>query len=140
MSKILCSIATYKRYDTTLPLVLNAIINQTKLPDKLIIYDDNDDPQDLRNNWLYSHFFSMAKQKELDWEVVFAQKKGQHHIHQDANRMGYEWVWRVDDDAIPEPDVLENLYMHTRDMPNLGAIGGSILNPQDVIKIGRAHV
>ena len=133
MSKILCSIATYKRYDTTLPLVLNAIINQTKLPDKLIIYDDNDDPQDLRNNWLYSHFFSMAKQKELDWEVVFAQKKGQHHIHQDANRMGYEWVWRVDDDAIPEPDVLENLYMHTRDMPNLGAIGGSILNPQDVI-------
>ena len=69
MSKILCSIATYKRYDTTLPLVLNAIINQTKLPDKLIIYDDNDDPQDLRNNWLYSHFFSMAKQKELDWEI-----------------------------------------------------------------------
>jgi hypothetical protein len=41
-----------------------------------------------------------------------------------ANTMGFEWVWRVDDDAIPEPNALEELYKHTAD--DVGAIGGSI--------------
>jgi len=54
MAKILCSVATRGRYFTTLPLVLNAIINQTRLPDKLIIFDDNDDPQDMRKEMLYT--------------------------------------------------------------------------------------
>ena len=48
MDKILCSVATRGRYHTTLPLVLEAIMNQTKLPDKLVIFDDNDEPQDMR--------------------------------------------------------------------------------------------
>jgi hypothetical protein len=65
--------------------------------------------------------------KGIAWEWVFAQKKGQHHIHQIANSMGYEWVWRVDDDAIPEPNVLANLYKHTNEF--VGAVGGSILTP-----------
>ena len=43
--------------------------------------------------------------------------------------MGYDWVWRVDDDAIPEPNVLENLYFHTTYNLNTGAVGGSILSP-----------
>ena len=44
-----------------------------------------------------------------------------------ANLMGYDWVWRVDDDAVPEPNVLENLAKHIGD--DVGAIGGSVLNP-----------
>jgi GT2 family glycosyltransferase len=39
--------------------------------------------------------------------------------------MGYDWVWRVDDDAIPEPNVLEELYSWIND--DVGAIGGAIL-------------
>ena len=57
MNKILCSIATKGRYFTTLPIVIESIINQTKKPDKLVIFDDNDEPQDLRNHFLYQHFF-----------------------------------------------------------------------------------
>ena len=57
MNRILCSVATRGRYFTTLPLVLNAIINQSQKPDKLIIFDDNDEPQDMRNEFLYQHFF-----------------------------------------------------------------------------------
>ena len=125
MAKVLCSIATRGRYQTTLPLALNAIINQTKLPDKLVIFDDNDEPEDVRNNNIYQHLFSIMDYKGIKWEWVYAAKKGQHHIHQSANRMGYDWVWRVDDDAIPEPNVLAELYSWIND--DVGAIGGAIL-------------
>ena len=127
MSKVLCSVSTRGRYFTTLPLTLQAIINQTKKVDKLIIFDDNDDPQDMRNELVYSYFFQMLDIKKIDWEWRFAEKKGQHFNHQVANTMGFEWVWRVDDDALPEPNVLERLFMYTSD--DVGAVGGSILTP-----------
>lgn len=125
MHKILCSVATRGRYNSTLPMVINAIANQTKLPDKLIIFDDNDQPEDMRNNFIYQHLFSILDYKGVKWEWVYAAKKGQHHIHQMANKMGYNWVWRVDDDAIPEPNVLERLTSFIYD--DIGAVGGAIL-------------
>lgn len=127
MKKVLCSVATRGRYETTLPMVIQAIAGQTRLPDKLIIFDDNDEPKDVRGNFLYMNLFRMLDMKGLAWEVIFAPKKGQHHIHQMANSMGYEWVWRVDDDCIPEPNVLENLLLHATE--DVGAVGGSILTP-----------
>jgi GT2 family glycosyltransferase len=41
--------------------------------------------------------------------------------------MGYDWVWRVDDDCVPEPNVLEVLASYATD--DVGAVGGSILTP-----------
>jgi hypothetical protein len=125
--KILCSISTRGRYFTTLPLALNAIISQTRPVDKLIIFDDNDEPKDMRNELVYSYFFKILDAKQIPWEWVFAGKKGQHHNHQMANLSDYPWVWRVDDDAIPESNVLENLSRHIAD--DVGAIGGSVLTP-----------
>ena len=127
MSSVLCSVATRGRYFTTLPLVLNAIINQTRPVDKLVIFDDNDEPQDMRSQMIYQYFFQMLDIRGIAWEWLYADKKGQHHIHQRANTMGYEWVWRCDDDAIPEPNVLEMLYYYTED--GVGAVGGSVLTP-----------
>ena len=126
---ILCSVATRGRYFTTLPLTLQAIINQTLKVDKLVIFDDNDEPKDMRNELTYAHFFQMLDIKGIKWEWIYAQKKGQHYIHQMANNMGYEWVWRVDDDAIPEPNVLNRLYACTGFFDKVGAVGGSILTP-----------
>ena len=130
--KILCSVATRGRYDTTLPLVLNAIINQTRPVDKLVVFDDNDEPKDVREELIYSYFFRMLEIKGIAWEWKFAEKKGQHHIHQMANHMGYEWVWRCDDDAIPEPNVLEKLVWWIEHHPKLGAVGGPIWTPPDI--------
>jgi len=127
VNKVLCSVATRGRYFTTLPLVLNAVINQTRPVDKLVIFDDNDEPQDMRNEMVYQYFFQMLDIKGIKWEWLFADKKGQHHIHQRANSMGYDLVWRCDDDAIPEPNVLENLIKHF-DI-DIGAVGGSVLTP-----------
>jgi len=129
VNSVLCSIATRGRYYTTLPLVLQAVINQTKLPDKVIIFDDNDEPQDMRNEFIYQNLFEQMTIKGITWEVQFAEKKGQHYIHQKANLMDYDWVWRVDDDCVPEPTVLNQLYTYATQVPNIGAVGGSILTP-----------
>jgi len=127
VDKVLCSVATRGRYQTTLPLTLNAIINQTKKVDKLVIFDDNDEPEDMRKELVYSYFFQMLDIKGIQWEWIYAHKKGQHHIHQMANTMGFDWVWRVDDDAIPEPNVLQTLFNYTS--KKVGAVGGAILTP-----------
>ena len=127
MDKVLCSVATRGRYQTSLPLTLNSIINQTKKVDKLVIFDDNNEPQDMRKELVYSYFFKMLDIKGIAWEWVYAHKKGQHHIHQMANTMGFDWVWRVDDDAIPEPNVLQTLFNYTS--KKVGAVGGAILTP-----------
>ena len=72
---ILCSVATRGRYYTTLPLTLQAIINQTLKVDKLVIFDDNDEPKDMRNELTYAHFFQMLDIKGIKWEWIYAQKK-----------------------------------------------------------------
>jgi hypothetical protein len=64
---------------------------------------------------------------------------GQHHSHQLAQTIakdqGYEWIWRVDDDQVPEPTVLQTLLSYAEDPPEdtfgklVGAVGGSILTP-----------
>lgn len=124
---ILCSISTKGRYDTTLPMAIQSVITQTVLPDKLVIFDDNDEPKDLRELQHYQYLFRMMDEKGLPWEVVFGPKKGQHHNHQMANTMGYEWVWRLDDDTVAESNVLETLLSYTS--PEIGAVGGSVLTP-----------
>ncbi len=127
MTKVLCSISTKGRYETTLPLAIQSVIMQTRKVDKLIIYDDNDPPKDMRENQMYQYLFDIMNLKGISWEWVYALKRGQHHNHQMANTHGYEWVWRVDDDCAAEPHVLETLLSYVK--PDVGGVGGSILTP-----------
>lgn len=127
MTSILCSISTRGRYDTTLPMAIQSVITQTLKPNKLVIFDDNDTPKDIREIQHYEYLLYMLNEKGIDWQVIFGQKKGQHFNHQMANTMGYEWVWRLDDDTVAEPNVLENLYKHIG--PDIGGVGGSVLTP-----------
>jgi len=127
MANVLCSVCTRGRYYTTLPMALMAIANQTRKVDKLVVFDDNDEPKDLREDPTYLQIFHTLDAKGIAWEWKFAAKKGQHYSHYLANTMGHEWVWRVDDDAIPEPNVLKNLLEFA--VPGVGAVGGSILTP-----------
>lgn len=134
MKKIFCSISTKGRYHTFLPIAIQAIINQTRKVDLLVIYDDNTEPEDVRKFPVYQQLFRLMDLKGIKWEWQFAQKKGQHYNHQMANeraaREGYDYVWRVDDDNMPEPQVLEKLeeamYLH----PTAAAVGGAILTPE----------
>lgn len=131
--KILCSISTKGRYHTFLPLALQAVINQTRKVNLLIIYDDNDNPEDMRNYPVYQQLFKLMDLKGIKWEWQFASKKGQHFNHQMANeraaKEGYKYVWRVDDDNAPEPQVLEKLEEAMYLNPTAAAVGGAILTP-----------
>ena len=79
---ILCSISTKGRYDTYLPLAIQAVITQTRKVDKLVIFDDNDNPIDLRDKPVYKFLFGILDQKQIPWEVLYGRKKGQHFNHQ----------------------------------------------------------
>jgi len=125
--KILCSISTKNRYDTYLPLAIMSMINQTRKPDHLTIYDDNDSPKDLREVPVYQHLFQMLNIKGIGWNVQFGAKKGQSHNHQKANKSGFDWVFRLDDDCIAEPDVLEKLSAQIKN--DVGGVGCSIITP-----------
>ena len=132
-NKILCSISTKGRYHTFLPLAIQSVINQARKPDLLLIFDDNDDPIDVRELPVYQQLFRLMDLKGISWEWQFAQKKGQHYNHQFANerasRDGYAYVWRVDDDNSAEPNVLENLEKAITKNKKIGAVGGAVLTP-----------
>ena len=126
-TEVLCSISTRGRYETTLPLAIQAVAMQTRKVDRLVIFDDNDEPKDIRELLVFQKLLTLLDQKGIAWEVVYGMKKGQHYNHQIANKFGYKWVWRVDDDCIPESNVLETLMSYASD--DVGAVGGAILTP-----------
>lgn len=127
MTHVLCSISTKGRYDTTLPLALASVINQTRPPNQVIIFDDNDPARDVRSDPVYNNLFKMMDLKNITWEWIWASKQGQHHNHQAANERATQWVWRVDDDNIAEPTVLETLLRYAN--PGVGAVATSCLTP-----------
>ena len=126
-SDVLCSICTKNRYDSTLPLAIQSVIMQTVKPAKLLIYDDNteQDTKDLRGIETYNYLFQILSFYNIDCQVIFGLKKGQHHGHQLANKQGYKYVWRLDDDEIAEPTVLEKYLRLMKD--DVGAVGGAVL-------------
>lgn len=124
---VLCSICTKNRYDTTLPLAIQSVMMQTVKPAKLLIYDDNtkEETRDLRGDETYNYLFYMLHFYNIELEVIFGAKQGQHYGHQYANKKGYKYVWRMDDDEIAQPDVLEKYLRLMKD--DVGAVGGTVL-------------
>lgn len=127
--KILCFIPTKNRYLTTLPLTLQSVIFQSKIPDKVIIYDDNDKPIDMWQQPQYMYLFKQMEMFGIEYEIVLGNEKGRGQLRgeQYANRYGYTYVWRIDDDQIQSNDVLERYWSLLTE--NVGAVGGCILNP-----------
>lgn len=123
---VLCEISTKGRYHSTLPLTIASVANQTEVPDELVIFDDGEQI-DLRKIPLYEYLFRLLDEKKIDWKVVFGERKGQHFNHERAQEMAKELVWRIDDDEVAEPNVLEKLKTHM--IPKVGAVAGLVLTP-----------
>ena len=123
--RVLACVSTKDRYDI-LPLCIHSIAMQTLRPAKLVIFDDGEQ-KDLREHPIYKPMFHMLRSKGIEWEVIFGPRKGQHWNHQHANTMGYEFVWRIDDDEFAEPDVLAKLMSHFTS--EVGAVGGAVFEP-----------
>lgn len=121
-------VSTKDRYFTSLPHLLISIAMQTVKPDKLIIYDDGEH-KDLRNEQIYQNIFLLLQQKGISWEVAFGNRIGQVANHNKSiDDAKTDWIWRLDDDNVVEPDVLEKLLKNAED--DVGAVGGLVLDPK----------
>ena len=78
------TISTKGRYFDTLPLALRSIANQTVPPEKIIVFDDNEEPIDLRKENVYQSLFAILNCRNIKWEVVYGGKCGQVYNHQKA--------------------------------------------------------
>ena len=129
---VTATISTKDRYFTTLPLAIQAICTQTVTPNKFVLFDDGEH-RDLRGVSPYTHLFRLLDTKKIGWEVVFGNRTGQVTNHQLAlDRADTDFIWRLDDDNVPEPTCLEHLLGVMRDQPTCGAVGGLVIDPSSV--------
>ena len=143
---IVATVSTKGRYFTTLPITLSAIANQTRTPDRLIIFDDNDNPRDLRRESPYSDgIFPLLHSKNIECNVVYGKRMGQVVNHQAALEIcsgkiplpggvtiNGDVIIRFDDDLTPEYNVIDTLYNTLMSRPNVGAVGGMVWIPGNV--------
>jgi len=139
---VTAEVCTKDRYHTTLPLALSAIINQTVKPDKLVIYDDSEqriEAEQLHATSPYNGLFKMAADKGIKFVVFGTPRAGQVSNHQHClDTAETEYIWRVDDDEIPEPDCLKELLNTFRDygrggqQREVGAVAGLVHHPASI--------
>lgn len=127
MIDITIGVPTCNRYDY-LSHTLLSIALQTYPIKEVIIVDDSDKPIDLRELPIYQYIFRLFDDKGIKWRVLFGARKGQHYSHQLVQEVATtEWIFRVDDDCILEPDVLEKLSLLITE--EVGAIAPLVLMP-----------
>lgn len=129
---IFAYMSTKGRYDSTLPLALVSLTQQTLLPKEFVLFDDNIPQIDLRKNPLYQYIFGLLEFKGIKWSVVYGEGKGQvlnHNKAIDICKLPY--LFRMDDDNILEPNVLEVLASHMTD--KVGAAAPLVLHPNQHI-------
>ena len=123
-------VPTRGRYFTTLPLTLLSIAAQTRKPSRLIIYDDGE-RLDLRANQTYYQIFRTLDAYGIRWEVKFGDGVGQAALHNASiSDADTEFIWRVDDDCVADPNALSNLYGALSE--SFGAVGGQVILPDSV--------
>lgn len=131
--RVTCGIPTKGRYEL-LAQTLQSVIYQTRKPDQVIIVDDSDQPRILTDNnpenKPLQNLFMLMNYYGIEWEVVFGRRLGQHHSHQVVQEKAKgKIIWRIDDDEVAEPNVLEGLLSHFKDH-RVGAVGGLV--PQHI--------
>lgn len=122
-------IPTKNRYEA-LAICLSSIAMQSKKPDEVIIIDDSDNPKDMREIPNFQYIFELFNYYKITFKVIYGLKKGQHFSHQHIQEIARnEWIWRIDDDEVAEPDVLEKLCQVVKGEHNVGAVAPLVLIP-----------
>lgn len=124
---VTCVVCTKDRYFSTLPCCLMAIAQQTYKPKTLIIFDDSNEFKPVGNvEPIYRTIFDYLLIQGIYWYHEPGRKMGQVYSHIKSLQLAKtEWIWRVDDDEVPEKDVLEKLIRNIRN--DVGAIAGLVL-------------
>jgi hypothetical protein len=125
------TISTKNRLFTTLPMAISSIAMQTVKPKRFIVFDDSGEKKDLRNLSPYDQLFRLLTTRKIEWSVLWGKSIGQVANHQAALEAATtEFVWRLDDDNVAEPNTLEILLDTMKD--DVGVVGGLVLHPPDI--------
>jgi glycosyltransferase involved in cell wall biosynthesis len=131
--RVTVDICTRNRF-SSLGQVLQAVLMQTYKVDEIIINDDAD-PQgrpELHKDPNLALWLAMALNRGIQWHILYGDASGQVAGHKRALKFSSsEYIWRLDDDNIPEPRCLEILMSRMR--PDIGAVGGVVIEPNKVI-------
>lgn len=126
-AKVTVVIPTKNRYDS-LDKTLLSIALQTVKPLEVIIFDDSEKPTDIRNILHYEYILRLLNEYGIEWIVLPGQRKGQHYSHEHAQEIGKgDFIFRIDDDEVAEPDVLERLLASMKE--GVGAVAPAVLLP-----------
>jgi len=127
--RILAYVVTRDRYFITLPLTIQSLINQNRMPDKILIIDDGNQ-KDWENSPLFKYLEGMIYEKGGSLEIKKVPQKGQVYCHQKVNTewgKDFDWVFRIDDDEVAEKDVIENFEKYILSLgkggERIGAVG-----------------
>jgi len=127
---ITITLTTRNRYNTTLPLCLMSIFNQTSPPKRVILVDDNEDKKfyDIQT---FKDILFLFKQKNIEFSYFYGESKGQVYAQQIAlENTNTELIFKMDDDNILETNVLELLHKNIKD--DVGMISCLILTKDDI--------
>jgi len=131
---VTAEVATKDRLTTTLPMCISAILNQTRKPERLVIYNDGEQTALEEIEPIKSLLRLAIDHMGIQWTVYATEKKGQVACHQHAlDDAQTDLIWRCDDDEVPEPNCLENLLVEMKD--GVGAVGGLVHHPGGVVPL-----
>jgi len=127
--KILAYVITRDRYFITLPLTIQSLLNQTRVPDKILVIDDGDQ-KDWENTPLFKYLEGIAYEKGTILEIKKEKQRGQVYNHQKVNKelgKDFDWLFRIDDDEVAEYDLIEKFEKYVLGLQasaaRIGAIG-----------------
>lgn len=131
--KILAYVVTRNRWQTTLMLTISSLLNQKRVPDRVVVISDDDNIE-----WKNHPFYQMLKvsfaEKGVDFEIIPNKGKGQVAGHQYVNSdlgKNFDYVWRIDDDEVAEANVLEEIerFILMNPEAKIGGVGPSVVIP-----------
>jgi glycosyltransferase involved in cell wall biosynthesis len=128
--RVTVGIPTKNRYDSLAATLLSLAL-QTHKEFDVIIVDDSDERKDLRELPAFQSILQLFNHFKIGWQVIWGRKLGQHYSHQLVQDIAKtEWIWRIDDDEVAEPNVLHDLVQYAVVAGHkIGAIGGLVLPP-----------
>jgi len=129
---VTCIIPTKDRY-SCLSMVLISLVNQLRVPNRIVIIDSSESPLDLPSIADFSGIFSLASSKGCEILVGHPLKKGGSKFDSiiQALDLVEDLCWFLSDDHIVAPDALAFLLEHFQEDSSLGAVSPSILLPRD---------
>lgn len=128
--KITVLVTTCNRYETTLPLCLLSVINQTKRPDRIVLVDDSKN-KSFYNYQILKHIVSLCKFKNIVFDYYYGKSEGMvPAINLGLEKITDGWIYKIDDDNVLEPDVLEILSDNISD--KVGALGGIFIDENSI--------